>query len=99
MEAERLECVVGSVVEVGERDRRRPAGVAVVQDHGEDGRQPLALGLVGQEPVPDPKHVAQEPERHDRVAAALVLDEQVDERGTVAAAKRRLEQEVGVAAA
>ncbi len=50
--------------------------------------------MIGQVAVPDPHDIAQHPERHHRVVAALVLDQYVDER--LPAVQRRGEQQIGM---
>ena len=61
---------------------------------------PGALVLV-QPAVPHPQHVAQQPQRHERIRRALVLEQQVDQRPALPGrpAKGRLVHEVCVALA
>ena len=72
-----------------------PAGVAVVEDDGDDDRE--LGGGVGEAPVPDAQHVVEQAQGHPRVVAALVLEQDVDAGGASVEAER--EQEIGVALA
>ncbi len=82
------------VEQVFERDRRAPAALAVVEDQRNDHGQLRGVRVLGEVRLPDPDHVAQEPEGHARVDRALVLEEHVDERR--AAREERREEQIGV---
>ncbi len=74
---------------------RRGPGAVVVMHHQRDHRgQPARPGMVGQVAVPDPHDVAQHPERHHRVVAALMFDQYVDE--CFSAVQWRGEQQIGM---
>ncbi|MFT3769060.1 MAG: hypothetical protein QM820_26770 [Minicystis sp.] len=52
----------------------------MVDDDGQDGRQLLRLGVLGEVVVPDAQDVAEQPQDHERLDAALVLVQDVDAR-------------------
>jgi hypothetical protein len=69
----------------------------VVNNDGQDRGQALGFGVIEHEGVPDAHQVAQEAEGHERIARALVLQQDVQECG--AAFALDFEEEVGMSGA
>jgi len=82
----------GGLVEVDqllEGRRRGPALLGVVQHEGEDRRQARCVGVEAEVVLPDPDEVDQDPEGHQGVVGALVLEQEIDQHRLGAAADRK----------
>ena len=85
-----------SVELVAHGQRTGPWGGAVVQDHGYDGWQTPALGVLIALPHPDMIHVLEESPRHSWIGSALMLKEDVDQDDRAGDQIRGLEEQVRV---
>jgi hypothetical protein len=80
---EKREQVLVEVQQCSELCGRFPASLAVMQDDGEDGRKPLGLWVIAPVRLPNADQVAQHTEGHERLAAALVLEQDVEQGGPI----------------